>query len=435
MHRTCAFGNGRIDFSPVRRAQGSAAPELLHLSWARRLLPRSASSRLLGVLMRSPIHIALASAATVLLASHVHAQLADLQPGRNFTAVMAFGAGHTENGDFGDVDNDGDLDCATANGGDAGDQLARIFINNGTGTFTDQTSTRFAGFPVIGGRDIEFMDVENDGDLDVYISAHSNGGASTGEASRFFINKGGVQNGTVGFYQDETATRWGNLTSVPAGDQLCGGCNSGPFRDWSCDCDFGDLNDDGDNDLFFSSYGPGFNGNRDSRIFLNDGVGVFNELWPWTNATADSKTHTADMDLADFDGDFDLDVFMSSRNSQARVYMNNLYDPAPAATAPFEDITQVALIAQGAVIIGQANYETEYADVDGDGDFDAWMVNYNNNTERLLRNDGPVAGGFKFTQVNGWIANDPIVDENEVDFGDYDNDGEIGRASVGKGRR
>jgi hypothetical protein len=308
--------------------------------------------------MRSPLHIALVSAAALLCASHVHAQLADLQPGRNFTAVMAFGAGHCENGDFGDVDNDGDLDCA--NGGDASDQLARIFINNGTGSFTDQTATRFAGFPVIGGRDIEFMDVESDGDLDVYVSAHTNGGASSGQVSRFFINKGGAQGGTVGFYQDETATRWGTLTSVPVGDQVCGGCNTGPFRDWSCDCDFGDLNDDGHVDLFHSSYGPGIDGSRSSRIFLNNGAGVFNELYPWANAGADTETHTIDTDLADFDGDFDV-----------------------------------------------------------------WLTNYNANTDRALRNDGPVAGGFKFTQVDAWIANDPGSDESEVDFADYDNDGDL----------
>jgi hypothetical protein len=373
--------------------------------------------------MRSTLNIALASAATLLFASHVHAQLADLQPGRNFTAIANWGATRCENGDFGDVDNDGDLDVATGNGGDGGDQLARIYINNGTGTFTDETSTRFAGFPVIGARDIEFMDVENDGDLDVYVSAHTNGGASAGQASRFFINKGGDQLGTVGFYQDETATRWGTLGSVPSGDQLCGGCNNGPFRDWSCDCDFGDLNDDGHVDLFHSSYGPGINGTRSSRIFLNSGVGVFNELFPWVNAGADIQTHTIDTDLADFDGDFDLDVFMASRNSQARVFMNNLYNPLSASA--FNDITQVALINTGAVLSGQSNYEGEYADVDGDGDFDVWMKNYNGNNDRLLRNNGPVAGGFSFTQMNSWIAGDPVTDENEVDFADFDNDGDL----------
>jgi hypothetical protein len=373
--------------------------------------------------MRFTLNLALSSAAALLLASEVNAQLADLQPGRNFTAISNFGAQRSENGDFGDADQDGDLDVITGNGGDGANQAARIYMNSGVGTFTDETSTRFAGFPTMGTRDIEFMDLDNDGDLDIYVGNKTNGAGSVGEISRFFINNGGLQAGSVGFYSDQTATRWGSLASVPAGDQVCGGCNSGAWRDYTCDCDFGDINDDGNIDLFHSSYGPAINGTRSSRIFLNSGSGVFNEMFPWANAGADINTHTIDLDLADFDGDFDVDVFMSSRNSQARVYMNNLYNPLSASA--FNDITQIALINQGATLSGQANYEAEYADVDGDGDFDVWSKNLNGNLDRLLRNDGSVAGGFKFTPVNSWIANDPNVDENEVDFGDYDNDGDL----------
>ena len=351
------------------------------------------------------------------------AQLADLQPGRNFFAEQVLGSGQSENGDFGDADNDGDLDVVVANGGSGVKQLPRIFINAGPGTFTDETVTRFAGLPTMGSRDIEFVDFEDDGDLDVFVANHTNGGIASGEVSRFLTNQGGVQLSTIGFYQDDTGTRWGTLVAVPAQQQVCFGCNSGPFRDWSCDCDFGDLDDDGDVDLFFSSYGPGLDGSRDSRIFLNDGLGVFNELWPWANATADTKTHTLDLDLADLDGDFDLDVLMSSRSSHSRVYLNNLY--GPVSGSPFQDITQLALISQGATQTGSSCYETEYGDVDADGDLDAWMLNYNTFTDRLLRNDGPVAGGLKFTQVDAWIAGDPLVPEHELDFGDYDDDGDL----------
>ena len=367
-----------------------------------------------------------AAAALALLAAPALAQLADLQPGRNFTAIPNFGIGRTENIDVGDCDNDGDLDVGTANGHDGPPpQLARLFINDGRANFTDETGTRFAGFAPMLSRDIEFVDFESDGDLDVFIANHTQGMASTGDVSRFWVNLGGEQLGAVGFYADETATRWGTLAGVPASSQLCGGCNSGPFLDFSCDCDFADLDDDADLDLFFNSYGPGMNGTRDSRVFLNDGAGVFNELWPWANHAADTKTQSRDVDLADFDGDFDLDVFMSNRDSQPRVYLNNLYGP-PAGSA-FTDTTQEALLDTGATQIGAANYEVEYADVDGDVDFDAWLINYNGNLERLLRNNsvGLGAAPFSFTTMNSWIANDPNTDENEVDFGDFDADGDL----------
>ena len=95
--------------------------------------------------------VVLAAGALAALAPATSAQLADLQPGRNFTASQAFGTSKCENGDFGDIDVDGDLDVATANGGDGSiPQLARIFINSGSGVFTDETATRLAAPFVVG---------------------------------------------------------------------------------------------------------------------------------------------------------------------------------------------------------------------------------------------------------------------------------------------
>jgi hypothetical protein len=364
---------------------------------------------------------ALASLAA--LAASANAQLADLQPGRNFTAQPNFGFGNSVDIDPGDADLDGDLDVVVANGGDGNPQLSRIFINDGFGAFADETATRFALVPSMRSNDVDFVDFENDGDLDLFFANHDPGISSSGQVSRFIVNLGGQQRGAVGFFEDESNSRWGVLAAVPAAQQVCGGCNSGPFRDWSCDCDFGDLDDDGDSDLFFGSYGPGINGTRDSRVFLNDGMGVFNELWPWADPAADTKTHTIDMDLADFDGDFDLDVFMSSRQSQARVYMNELY--APLGHGAFRDITQTALIDTGAFQGGSNSYEVEYGDVDADGDFDAFVLNYTNNFDAVLRNDGSSAGAFSFAPKYAWLTGDPNFDEHEIDFGDYDDDGDL----------
>jgi len=358
-------------------------------------------------------------------------QLSDLQPGRNYSAEADFGLNRSENIDFGDCDNDGDMDAIVANGGDFGPEPNRIFINNGglqggtIGTFADGTAVRFAGIPNDTSRDIEFVDVDDDNDLDVY--AANRGTSILGEVSRFHLNQGGAQGGTIGFFVEGTNTTWGALASVPAGDQIFGG-NVGPWRDWSCDCDFADLNDDGWEDLFHSTYGPSMNGTRDSRIFLNDGSGVFDEEYPWCagtqGVTMDLQTHTLDLDLVDLDGDFDIDVVMSSRNSQARVYMNNLSNGISASH--FNDITKFALVDQAATQTGSSNYESEYGDVDGDGDFDVWIKNYNGNTDRILRNDGFTPGsGVKFTQQNNYIKNDPVNDENEIDFVDFDGDGDL----------
>jgi len=370
-----------------------------------------------------------ASAALVVVSQQTAAQLTDLQPGRNYTGVANFGLNRSENIDFGDADNDGDMDAIVGNGGDFGPEPNRIFINRGglqggtIGTFVEETSTRFAGVPNDTARDIEFVDVDNDHDLDIYVG-NRGPSAGNGETSRFYTNRGGLQAGTIGFFIDSTTTRWGTLVSVPLADEVGTQDGQGPFKDFTCDCDFADLDDDGDSDLFHSSYGPNVNGTRDSRIFMNDSLGVFNEMWPWINVGGDIRTHTLDLDLVDLDGDFDIDVTMSSRNSQPRIYLNNLYNGISGSA--FNDITQFALLNQGATWNGDSNYESEYGDLDGDGDFDVWFKNYNGFTDRIMVNDGFTAGsGVKFTQHNNWIKNDPGNDENEVDFVDFDGDGDL----------
>jgi len=362
----------------------------------------------------------------LLLAEPGAAQLVDLQPGRNFpTAVSAFGGGRTGGIDIADADHDGDLDVAVANGLYA-PQANSIFINQGgvqggvLGSFVDETVTRFAGHPVDRSRDLEFVDYDGDGDLDLFFTNEGNT-SNGGGVSRAYSNQGGMQLGSVGFFAEHTDDFWGDLLGVPASQQIFGG-DHGPFRDFPCDCSFGDLDLDGDPDLFSSTYGPNINGAYDSRVFLNDGTGTFDELWPWADPAADTKMHVMDVDLADLDADFDLDIFVASRDSQARVFRNDLDVQAMVWPGdPFTDVTHGALLAQGAGLSGNSNYEVELADYDGDGDYDAWMNNYSGFQERLLVNDGT----GRFAVAGGAILGDPNLDEEEVDVLDFDGDGDL----------
>jgi hypothetical protein len=370
--------------------------------------------------------ILLTSVALAALAAPSLTQISDLQAGRNFpTATNSFGTGRSENVDVGDIDNDGDMDVGVANGGDGSAQDNRVYVNRGNmqagteGEFLDESEVRLAGAPTDTSRDIEFADFDGDFDLDMYISNRGTT-INNGEVSRSFQNQGGAQLSTIGFFLENTDVFWGNLVSVPLEDEAGVQDGQGPFRDFSCDCDFGDLDNDGDLDLFHSTYGPNLTGNKDSLIFLNDGAGTFNELSPWVNAGADIQLITLDIDLADFDGDMDIDVFGSSRGTQARVYRNNFAQNGWAGD-PFTDITQTALFDQDSNSTGGQNYEAEFGDLDGDGDFDVWGKNWNGFTDRILINDG----NFNFTQNNALIAGDPNVDENEVDFFDYDGDGDL----------
>jgi hypothetical protein len=78
----------------------------------------------------------------------------------------------TREGDFGDVDSDGDLDILFANVQlfvDGADPQNRLLINDGTGVFTDETSTRL---PTDSARalDGDLVDLDADSDLDIITS-------------------------------------------------------------------------------------------------------------------------------------------------------------------------------------------------------------------------------------------------------------------------
>ena len=405
--------------------------------------------------LRRLIRFSLSLGACGAFAASAHAQftinnslIPSGSPGNNST---------TENVDFADVDLDGDWDIAMADGGDQGNDQNRIWINSGgqpggtLGVFVDETAARM---PVLSddSRDIEFVDFDDDGDSDIYIS---NTAQLSNQGNRWWTNAGGAQGGTAGFYTDDTEARWvdlGTNGSSIAGNQIIGGT----FIDWSCDCDFGDLDNDGDMDLVHSSYGGSFNGNVPTRLFLNDGDGFFKEFNPsnfqlngpsisdnnpglWCEGLQDSNTtnitgnncdiaSTAlDIDVGDIDGDFDLDILHGARNEAPRMFANRL-DGSSLVSAKgggqlaFRDVTG-AVFPPNYFDGTSGHYEQEMGDFDGDGDLDIYGLNWRTTGFRftdviMTNNGGGVFGNLE--ELPG--SND---DDNEGDFMDVDNDGDL----------
>lgn len=397
-------------------------------------------------LLRSLVSI---SAPLALLATPAAAQFI-----RNTTDVPTAAVGATENVDFGDVDGDGDWDAVFGDGGDAGNQQNRIWINQGgiqggtLGVFQDDTAARFPAV-LDDSRDIEFADIDVDGDLDLHISTTS---SITNQPNRWWVNMGKLQGGTEGFYQDQTQARWLNLgvnngstsSSMPMAMVLAGG----GFIDWSCDSDFGDLDNDGDLDLVHSSYGPAFLGNVPTRLFLNNGFGAFEEFNPsgfqmpggsvvtgqpglWASGTQATNTLDAtgtfcdiassavDIDVGDIDGDLDLDLLHGERQTVPRMFRNRYAENGNVLTA-FFDVTG-AVFPPG-YATGSGHYEQEMGDLDKDGDLDIYGLSW------------LVAGGFNDCTLtnagNGTFVNLQQVplssgDESESDFVDFDMDGDV----------
>jgi hypothetical protein len=189
----------------------------------------------------------------------------------------------------GDVDNDGDLDIVVLNRGQD-----NVLINNGTGVFTDETPARF---PVTSDttRGGALADLDGDGDLDLVT------GNSRGEAAVLYINRHGVfVAGNLGMTPLPNETITGvelvdldgdgdqdvylpNAGEFVAGHGFLGGPdryfrNNGrahfaedapkhfaPPDDPSTDAAFGDIDGDGDIDLIVGNSGD----NGDERVFVN----------------------------------------------------------------------------------------------------------------------------------------------------------------------
>lgn len=283
---------------------------------------------------------------------------------------------------IGDLDNDGDLDIVWANGGNftsAGSpELARIFINNGSGVFTDESIARGSVSGLA--RGVELGDIEGDGDLDIIIAQDFN------RQPMLLVNDGAA------FFSNETITR---LPAMPL---------SSPRAQ------FGDIDNDGDLDLYFAHGGAVSRfGSGQNQIFLNDGAGYFSIGTMFRHPTA-VLPEPMDAIFGDVDGDFDLDIRTASTASAAsRMYRNN-------GSGYFTFI--------GGVPSDNNAYSYDFGDIDGDGDLDLFGANASpagNNSDLLLRN----IGFTSFTNISGNVSPNPTVDDNDSKFFDYDNDGDL----------
>ncbi len=205
-----------------------------------------------------------------------------------------------------DYDNDGDADLFVTN---EDNQANDLYRNEGGGQFTKITADPL----VTGGlssMSASWGDIDNDGDLDVFIA---NSGFYAEQTNQLYRNNG---DGTF------TQITPDAFTSAP-------GCSYGSA--------FGDIDNDGDIDLAVAN---GFcNGAIRNFLFFNDGQGHFS---PAPDSIADLSTPSsygiafADYDL---DGFLDLAIATCKNTDQSAMPNNLLYhnnqSPAQGGSNPF----------------------------------------------------------------------------------------------------
>ena len=236
--------------------------------------------------------------------------------------------GHSNAVVAGDIDGDGDLDIILGNHGQD-----RVFINDGAGMFADETTLRLPLRTDVT-QDVALGDIENDGDLDLLL------GNEDGNA--LLINTG------AGVF---TAAAPGQL---PLGTQ----------PEETRNADFGDIDTDGDLDIFFANVAWVVNADPQDRVLRNDGAGNFSDIT--SSHLPRESAFTLDGDFADLDRDGDVDLVTAAIPVRPfRVLQNTGAGAFADATTAFFPPT-----ATGEAI------EVEVADYNRDGWPDIYIATY-----------------------------------------------------------
>lgn len=297
-----------------------------------------------------------------------------------------------------------------------------LFRNNGDGTFSEVTAESGLSDGTRVGAGASFLDIEGDGDLDLYVANY------------------------IKFsYADYTPTLFkgrkvypGPLVFPPEQHQLFRNNGDGTFADisrpagisltatWGMGTVAADFDDDGDPDIFVA------NDSDRNFLFQNDGTGSFREVGALVGVAYDYQGHalgSMGVDVGDFNNDGRLDIFHTSYQKQLTVLYQNL------GGGFFQDVTPRTGAGQGT--FQRVNWGTGLIDFDNDGDRDLFIVNghihdnlddFDDNTaylqpNQLLENQN----GKRFVDVSkeSGVGLRAVHSGRGACFEDFDNDGDV----------
>lgn len=247
----------------------------------------------------------------------------------------------------------------------------------GRGKGIDFTETEIGGGLYLCGTDLG--DYDNDGDLDILYSGYDGTGSTT--EIQIFINNGDM-----------------NFTQISTGMD---GTGNGTAN-------FVDFDNDEDLDVFISGQYDRVNDDPIciSKIYLND-AGTFTESDVEIEAFEDAKS-----DWADFDNDGFLDLIIAGEDTlQSDVAHTYIYKNIEGTSLELISEDEITPISNGLI---------KAADYDNDGDMDIALTGRRGSWDYVTKIFENQDGNF--VDINAGLYG---VRGSKLDWGDYDNDGDL----------
>jgi hypothetical protein len=324
-----------------------------------------------------------------------------------------------------DIDNDGDLDVFIVPYSVALMQ-PRLLRNDG-GHLVDVTALQFPSV-LVTHTDVDSGDVDGDGDMDIIAAAHSATGTTASKQAALYLNSGGTF----------TVATTGRLPSTTMSDRAVELC---------------DVDADGDLDAFFGNRAPG-----NSTLLINGGNGVFTDqssFWFGTSTQDVTVEKALCVDLADVNASACAGrpaalcgICSDPKRSVAGLVASGAVTPAQQAdclairqaiypelilagtTTMFLRNTQGGPFVNASGRLGASlplttfgSVDVEAGDLDTDGDLDLVFAPAGGAQIVLLSNNG--TGYFANVTASRISAHAYDADAREVELGDFDMDGDV----------
>ena len=332
--------------------------------------------------------------------------LVNQQTGINATTVPAPGYTGQHNVmsggmSVGDFNNDSWPDLYISGLGTTPDML---YINQQDGTFLDEADlygiayTHYGFGSAVG-------DVNNDGLPDLYVVSYgpSDDQATTAK-NLLYVNNGPDKNGQYSFSEQAAQRGVNDIFGIVGGKGVC----------------FGDMDLDGDLDLYIATWGFFENGNR---LYENDGTGHYTDVSQAVLPENETIIRGFTPKFVDVNNDKYPDLLLTADFTTSFLYINN--GPDENGQITFRDTTE-----ESGIVDNNNGMGATVADFNGDGMLDWFMTNiyvetasyYNTLYMGLGNNESANPNFLNQATVRG------VGDIGwgwGVVSGDHDNDGDI----------